>query len=287
MILSLVFISFLLIHCGENIFEALTPKDTDQAYLYAAQKKIDRGDYIDAISELSQISAEYAARNNVRITFASAYAGACGMEFIPFFNSISQANVTPPNTLFKYLRSSFTDKTTTPNYCILSEAKIKEIGTTEALRLAAMGGNKEVNMLMAILSMAKIGSILRTKSDLDGANSLGDGNTDATFNSCTNNDANLTDNEVLEVATGFGLLLENLTSILDSGNNTATILNAVSTVVTALCQTPNGSSCLLLDHSNLDPVDKPVIIQVYRSLLKTDSVGIESCNNPLITQCCP
>ncbi len=294
MILSLVFISILLIQCGENIFEPLSPKDTDQAYLYAARKKIDRGEYIDAIDDLSQISTDYASQNNVRVTFASAYAGACGMEFIPFFNSISQANISPPNTLFKYLRSSFTDKATAPNYCVLSEAKLKEIGSTEALRLAAMNGSKEVNMLMAILSMAKIGSILRTKSDIDGVNSLGDGTTDATFDSCTNNDANLTDDDVLEVATGFGLLLENLTSILGAGSQTETILNGLKVIINGdgnlipgICHPPNGSSCLLLDKNNLDPVDVPTIVNIYRDLLKSESAGIESCNNPDVTQCCP
>lgn len=297
LLMSLIISSFILIQCANNIFEPLTPKDTDQAYLYSARKKIDTGDYLEAIDDLSQISVEYSAQNNVRLTFASAYAGACGLEFIPFFNSISGANITPPNTLFKYLRSSFVDKAASPNYCVLSEAKIKEIGSTEALRLAAMEGEKEVNMLMAILSMAKIGAILRTKSDVDGVNSLGDGTTDGTFDSCTNDNNNLTDDEVLEIATGFGLLIENLASILGAGSNTESILSAMTLIINGdpdnippipgLCAPPNGSSCILLDHADLDPVDKPEIIDTYRDLLKTETAGIESCNNPDVNQCCP
>lgn len=285
--ISLVILSILLIQCGQNIFEPMSPKDTDQAYLYSARKKIDRGEYLSAIEDLDLISGEYASQNDVRVTFASAYAGACGMEFIPFFNSISQANITPPTTLFKYLRSSFTDKTTTPNYCVLSESKIKEIGSTEALRLAAMGGSKEVNMLMAILSMAKIGSILRTKSDIDGANSLGDGTTDAGFNACTNDSANLTDNEVLEVATGFALLVENLPSILGAGSNTSVALLAASNAIGLFCLLAPVSKCTAIDTSLIDPSDRAEFIDTYRDLISTDSVGIGSCNNPLVDPCCP
>jgi len=273
-----------------NFFEPMTAKDTNEAYLYSARKKIDQGNYLDAIIDLTELEADFAANNNVRVTFASAYAGACGMEFIPFFSNISSANITPPNTFFKFLRGSFIDKATTPNYCTLAEMKLKEIGETEALRLAAMGGSKEVNMLMAILAMAKIGSVLRTASDVDGVNSLGDGTTDASFNSCTNDDSNITDDEVVEVATGFGLFIENLTSLLGSGSDAETALAVVSLALDTICDLNPKTKCVVRDPSDIDPADEAELVDTYRDLLSTELIGIGSCDlpgHPDLDTCCP
>lgn len=288
--LSFVFLlSLTQLQCA-NFLEPMTPKDTNEAYLYSARKKIDAGKYLEAITDLNALETDFAANNEVRVIFASAYAGACGMEFIPFFNNISSANITPPNTFFKFLRGSFIDKATTPSYCILAEGKLKEIGATGALRLAAMHGSKEVNMLMAILAMAKIGSVLRTTSDVDGTNSLGDGNTDASFNACTNNSSNITDDEVLEVATGFGLFIENLTSLLGSGSDAETALGTISTVLTAICDLTPSDKCVILDVSTLAPADKAELVDTYRDLLSTDTLGIGSCDapgHPDPDTCCP
>lgn len=270
-----------------NFLEPMTPKDTNEAYLYSARKKIDKRQYLSAIEDLTLIESDFAADNDVRVTFASAYAGACGMEFIPFFNSISQANITPPSTLFKYLRSSFTDKATVPNYCILSETKLKEIGSTAALREAAMAGKKEANMFMAILAMAKIGSILRSKSDIDGTNSLGDGDTDAGFNSCTNDAANFTDDEVIQIATGFALLIENLPTLFTAANNTTAALDAISVAIGLFCNLNPTTKCVTTDASSIDPADKAEFVDTYRDLLNTDAMGIGSCNNINPDACCP
>ncbi len=278
--IAILFCSAALIQCA-NIFEPLTPKDTNAAYLYSARLKIDAGQYAEALTDLGQIDAEYASQNDVRITFASAYAGECGMEFIPFFNSISTINLTG-TTIFKYLRASFTDKATTPTSCTEAEKKLKEIGATSAARLAAMNGEKEVNMLMAILSMAKIGSYLRVTSDVDGTNSLGDGTTDASFDSCDS--TKLTDTQVLEIATGFGLLVENLSAILGDGSSTATTLAVVTAAFTALCgPTPPAGGCNILDYSTLTDDEKTAIINTYRDLLKSDQ-GIEAL--PIGTNAC-
>lgn len=288
--LSLVFLfSLTQLQCA-NFLEPMTPKDTNEAYLYSARKKIDHGDYLEAIDDLLLLEADFAADNDVRVTFASAYAGACGMEFIPFFSNISSANITPPNTFFKFLRGSFIDKATTPSYCTLAENKLKEIGATEALRLAAMGGSKEVNMLMAILAMAKMGSVLRTASDVDGTNSLGDGSTDAGFDACTNDDSNITDDEVLEVATGFGLFIENLTSLLGSGSDAETALDGVSLILTAICDLAPADKCIIRNVSDVDPADQAELVDTYRDLLSTDTLGIGSCDapgHPDPDTCCP
>ncbi len=273
-----------------NFLEPMTPKDTNEAYLYSARKKITNGEYLKAIEDLIELEPGFAANNDVRVTFASAYAGACGMEFIPFFNNISQANLDPPNTFFKYLRGSFTNRATTPSYCILAEKKLKEIGATEALRLTAMAGKKEVNMVMAILSMAKMGSILRTKSDVDGADALGDGITDGGFDSCTNNEANFTDDEIIEVATGFGLFFENISSLMGNGSDVENTLNTVKTVIGQICDLVPDTKCVILDPSDIDLADKSELVDTYRDLLSIDILGIGSCDlpgHPDLDTCCP
>ena len=208
------------------------------------------------------------------------------MQFIPFFNSISKANLSPPNTIFKYLRNSFTDKATSPNYCVSAEAKLKEIGSTEALRLAAMYGKKEVNMLMAILAMAKVGSILRTKSDVDGTNLLGDGITDAGYNSCSTD--KISDNDILEIATGFALFIENLPTLLGASNATSVALTAVTALIGVICSPMAPSTgCVILDHSTLSDTEKAGIIETYRDILESVDVGIGLTCTPLTNACCP
>lgn len=285
----ILILAFSLIQCA-NIFEPLTPKDTNQALLYEARKKIDEAKYDDALTYLGQLDSTYAAQGDVLLTYASAYAGACGMQFIPFFNSISQASsITPPNTIFKYLRNSFTDKTALPTNCVLAEAKLKAIGSTAALREAAMEGKKEVNMLMAILAMAKIGAVLRTTSDVDGTNGLGDGNTDAGFDSC--NSGMLTDNDVIEVGTGFALLIENLPTLLGASNSTSVALDAIGTIIGTFCTLSPTSKCVTLDKSSLDPsTEIPEFVDTYRDLLKSQTAGIETCSPVLpatLDSCCP
>jgi hypothetical protein len=284
--LIILLCSLICLQCA-NIFEPLTPKDANEALLYEARMKIDAGDYSGALTYLADIEPEYASQNEVRITYASAYAGACGMEFIPFFNSISNANL-GATTIFKYLRSSFTDKAADPTKCTEAETKLKAIGSTAADRLAAMEGSKEVNMLMAILAMAKIGAYLRTKSDIDGANARGDGTTDGTFNSCTNDASNLTDDEVIEIATGFALLIENLPSLLGATNSTSTALDGISTIIGAFCGLAPSSKCVVTDKASIDPADKTEFVDTYRDLLKTQSAGVETCT-PAVTpdECCP
>lgn len=275
-----------LTHCA-NIIEPLTDKDSDKIYLYEARKQIDDRKFNEAISTLQKLSSAAKERTDTKLAFASAYAGACGMEFIPFFNSIANANL-GASSLFIFFRSSFTDKVAYADKCTEAESFLKQIGATEALRLAAMNGQKDVNMLMALTSMAKVGAILRTKSDNDGTNSLGDGTTDVGFDAC---DANqISDDEVINVATGFALLIENLPSLLGASNSTATVLDTVSQAVDLLCDPTNTSDikCVVLDKGDIPVADKPTFVKTYRELIGSQGFGIGSCDlstNP--TGCCP
>ncbi|MEY4615662.1 MAG: hypothetical protein RJB66_622 [Pseudomonadota bacterium] len=267
-----------------NILEPLSEKDSDKMLLYEAKKNIDERDFSKAIENLDQLSDAYKSQNDVKITYASAYAGACGMEFIPFFNSIS--NVDGSMTIFKFLRSSFTDKAAYPDSCKNAETKIREIGTTEALRLTAMNGAKDINMLMALVSMAKVGGLLRNKSDVDGTNSNGDGTTDASFTACDSN--KISDDEIIEVATGFGLLIENLPSLLGASNSTSTNLDSVATAINTLCA---PETCVILNESDIaDNTQRTKILTNYRKLLESTDAGLEGSSACTLTTppgCCP
>lgn len=282
-----LFLSLALVQCS-NPLTQFSVKDSDEALFYSAKMKIDSGDYESAITDLELMSTGYASQNNVKVILASAYAGACGMEFIPLFSSIAGTDLSAVS-LFQYFRASAVGISTVSSRCIEAELKLKEIGATAAARTTAMGGAEESNMLMALLSIFKVGSILKNKSDKDGTNNLGNGTTDGTFNACTNNASNLTDAEVIEVATGFALFMENLPSLLGSSSSAQTVLDGIAVIIGAYCGLVPTSKCLTTDSSTIAVADKTEFVDTYRDLIKTSAVGIESCAPVLPTtpdSCC-
>lgn len=269
--LKLFFIIIFLssISCS-NLFKPAANKGGDKSLLYEAKKLIDEQKYTDAITYLDQLSATFAADNKVKMTYASAYAGACGMEFITFFGGIKGG---VSGALYKLFMNLFTSRDASPNYCKLAETKIKEIGPDAATR-DAVTGEKEANFFMAILAMAKIGALLRTKADLDN-----DGSKDAAFDVCTiDPTTGLTSAEVDELITGFGLFIENVPYLLGAGS-TASISGPITTV----CPT-----CLITDIATVtDPTDLQTIRGVYRNILNTSALGIGSCTDSPFITCCP
>jgi hypothetical protein len=253
-----------------NLFKPAASKDTDKAIYYEAKKLIDEQKYTDAITYLNQLSTTFIADNKVKITFASAYAGACGMEFITFFGSIKGG---VSGAFYKLFMNIFTNRAANPNYCILAERKIKEIGADAATR-DAVTGEKEANFFMAILAMAKAGSLLRSKADLDN-----DGAKDGTFDVCSIDPTNgLTSTEVDELVTAFGLFIENLPYLLGAGS-TASLTGDLTTV----CPT-----CLITDINTItDAATLKTVRGVYRSLLNYQSTGIGSCTDSPFITCCP
>lgn len=269
-----------------NIFTPYSVQDSDDALLYSAKMKIDSGDYEAAIDDLDLLSATTTAQNDVKLVMASAYAGACGMEFIPLFSSISETDLSAVS-LFQYFRAAAVGLTTVSSRCIEAEAIIKEVGSTAAARASAMGDNEEINMLMALLSVMKVGSILRNKSDLDGTGGLGNGTTDAAFNSCTNNAANLTDAEVLEIATGFALFMENLPSLLGGSSSAQAVLDGIVLAIGTYCGLAPTTKCVTTNSTSIALADKAEFIDTYRDLIKTSAVGVQSCVAGSTDTCCP
>ncbi len=286
--LIIILLGYLFVGCS-NIFKPAANIYTDKALYYQGNKELDNRNYQTALQFFDQMSESFASSNAVRLKYASALAGACGMEFITFFENIKNADVSQGGSLFKYLMSSFTDYPTTPNYCTLAEAKIKAIGATATDRLAATGKG-DSSIFMAILAMAKIGSYLRSNADVDGTNSNGDGTTDLSFDPCIKDATNgFESTEVDEIATGFGLLLENLPALLGSSNSTAQSLQAASLLLSPICALPTinvtSTNCVVTDISSVPEGELKNFRYVYRILLAYSAIGIGNVGTLDIATC--
>jgi hypothetical protein len=267
---NLIFILILFI-CSScsNLFKLAANKDTDKALLYEAKKLIDEQKYTEAITYLDQLSPTFTADNKVRITFASAYAGACGMEFITFFGNIKGG---VSGAFYKLFMNLFTNRAANASYCILAEKKIKEIGPDATTR-DTVTGEKEANFFMAILAMAKAGALLRTKADLDN-----DGSKDTTFDVCANDATNgFISTEVDELVTAFGLFVENLPYLLGAGS-----ADNITGTLTTVCPT-----CLITDINTVtDATTLQTVRSIYRDLLNSSTTGIGSCTDSPFITCC-
>ena len=181
--------------------------------------------------------------------------------------------------MFGYLMNAFTDKVVNPTYCTRAEAVINSISTDPLSRTSGE------NMFMLILSMAKMGAYLRSVADLDGANTLGDGTTDAAFDACTvgSGAGQLSDAATAEVVTGFAEFLINFAS---AGAQFSGISSTV-TSLSAACTTFNLSFCSKVDASQVTAAD----IYAMRSILATCAanptlpIGIgvtATCTDPFV-----
>lgn len=284
-LLPFLMVSLTFLGCS-NVFKSASQKDTDAALYEDALKMMDSQDWDGAIAKFTSMSANYKTDSEVIESWAGALAGKCGLDFIGYFTNLGSASLTG-STIFKYLMNAWTDKIIYPNYCTLAQSKLEEISTNPANRTSGQ------NIFMAVLGMVKIGVYLRNNMDVDGANGLGDGTTDAppggfTYSSCAS--TRLSDANLNEVITGLGLVTANLvylTAVLSSGSMTGA-LNAVNTACASL-----SGACGKTDPAQVTNVDR----QLLRELLSTGpsnptyAMGIETCNkdflNPPGNFCCP
>jgi hypothetical protein len=274
-----IFVFSILVSTGcSNIFEGLSKKDTDEALFYDAEKYMDSQEWDLAIEKFESLSADYAARTNVREAWAGVLAGKCGLDFLAYFQALGSATLTG-STLFRYFMNAFTGKVVNPTSCTLAQAKIEEISADPAARTSSQ------NLFMAILGMVKMGVYLRANVDKDGTDGLGDGTPDVAVSVCTNNASNLPDSAVDEIITGFGLLTTNLTTVttaLSSGsvNDALTALNAVCGAISGICNKTSASDITNGDRDS------------FRDVLNTSStnatapLGVGSCNNAAVVPCC-
>lgn len=188
--------------CSVNVLDGTAGKTTDEAYYEDALKQIDQQQYESALENFDKLSASFASKTDVLEAWAGAYAGHCGLDFAAYMNQMSTTDF-GVSSFFATLANVWGNKVVVPASCKSAEQKIKTIWETET-------PTSSQQLFMVVLSMVKIGTYIRSKADVAENGGLGDGTVDATFNACTNNAANMTDDEIKEVVSGFSLFVQNV-----------------------------------------------------------------------------
>jgi hypothetical protein len=265
--------------CG-NLYSSLANKTTDDAIYESVLQAVDDKDWATALAQINSLSAAKKTEPAVIETWAGIYAGQCGLDFITYFDTISNASLTG-STILKYLMNALTQQAVDPPSCLLAQQKIEEISTDPAQRTEAQ------NLFVAVLGMVKVGVYLRSNADVDSTGNLGDGSIDAGYNSCQT--TSISDADVTQVITGMGLVITNLssiTSVITGGS-----LSSSLTTISATC----GSLCQKTDSADVTGSD----ITLLRDLLRTGpsttdpnyQFGIDDACNPssgaTLLACCP
>lgn len=271
-LLALLFFS---VACS-NVLDGMSDKTTDEALLEDARKAMNSQDWDLAIEKFDELSDAKKAEHATIEKWATAYAGKCGLNFVGYFEDLADAALSG-TTFFKFLMNAWTGSTIYPTYCTLAQLKMEEISDSPLRRTS------EQNLFMAVLGMVKVGVFLRTNLDRNGTDNLGDGT--AELDSCVNDAANLSNEQLDQVITGYGLIQANLTYLTAVMTNTD-ITGAIDDV-DAECNTAPGA-CGLTDPADITDGDR----STFRDLLDTGSgnptapVGVGSCNNVDVTLCC-
>lgn len=251
----------------KNAFEESAQKNTNEAVYFAAQRDLDASDFDSAITKLLTLSTAYKSRREVVATIASAYAGRCGLQFLTLVQLISD---NPGSRLFPLLIQNFKNSTVSDIAdCVEGERWLRTLAPTNVFTDLT----SDENIMLAMLSFAKIGSALATYGDLDH-----DGVADATFDTC--NVANLPDATAREIGTGITVAIS---AIAASG---ATIgAGALNAVATACSSLPAGQNfCSIYVPADFTAAQVKVINGLIAS---TDTVGLGTCNNTLMNCVCP
>ncbi len=251
--------------CSANIYTDISNKSTEQALLEDAVKAINKGDYDGAIAYLGRITSSFRHEAKVSKTAAAAYAGKCGLNFFDMITTISTATSDTPLMM---LMKAFQTVTVTPASCDTAQTELEsKYGTVSAARPT------DINLFMAILGMAKMGTYLRSLADTDQNAIVDAGFADA----CAA--GTITDANTKEVGTGLGLLLDNISSLTAAvaGNGAITALAALQ----AAC----GASCVITDINSASWTVPN--IKVIRSAIKSNTFGIQNCANAPFVTCCP
>jgi hypothetical protein len=274
LIASLAMIVFL--SACANVFEAASNKTSDEALYEDAIKLLDDGQYDESIAKFNLLSTGFASSTPVRQNWAGALAGRCGLNFVQYLGSLGE-DLTGSPTFFQYLASAWDGVEVHPESCTLAEQKIKEIWTGSAPTASQQ-------LFMAILSLAKMGTIIRNTSDNNESSGTGNGTVDAEFSACNDtdpNDANqISDAQVVELVTGLSLFLQNITGF------TAQLSSDVSDLKTALeagCALMSPNPCSTTEAANVSQA----MIDSTRRILDYPLIGVGSCAQMDPNNCCP
>lgn len=289
--------------CGQpNLLTDVSETDSDEALFFEAKKKIDKLEWSAAIDIIeNQMSDGYAAQMDVQEALAGAYAGKCGFTFVDIINGLKNSSST---SIFPFFMSIFAGNTLDTSACDRSIGIITSFGSV-------LQRTSDQNLFLTILGIARIGTTLGAKLDptLDG---VADGVYKTDFNVCHNysgapgtntatdgwppanpvppapiDPANplsipapaaapnrsITDTEAKKVASGIGIIFENmsaLAAVLSGGNSTLTALQDALTQCEAVAGAGNCTA------TNVAAVT-PELLYTIRVLMDSSAMGFGTC----------
>ncbi|RME14991.1 MAG: hypothetical protein D6797_07630 [Bdellovibrio sp.] len=271
-----VFCCVFQLSCSLNALRDIADKNTDEALLEAAKQSLNEKDWTGAIAKFSQMSSAFLAREEVKHYQASAYAGRCGYDFFTFIDQLSNMG---SENFFLFLMKTFKGTTSSQiNDCIQAESILKSIDTNAAKR------SIDDNIMMAMMSLVKIGAILAANFDTNA-----DGVVDSTGSNEACSTTYMSDSDAGEVGTGITLFLTSLGAVGSSigGVDTSTI-DSLCTNLDDPSLPAGMNFCSITDKSSFTPE----MIKGIRSMVNEgDTTGLATCSiaspQDIVTCYCP
>lgn len=255
-----------------NVLESSAKKTTDDAYYEEATKAVNNSRWDEAISNFEKLSAAYLSQPAIRMHYAGALAGRCGLNFIEFVQALKGSSA----SIFKFAMNAWTGKTISPAHCLLAEKQIRTIWATNT-------ATADQKFFMAIIGLAKMGSYLRSKADVDGVGNLGDGTADTAFNACSatvGGANNLEDDEVGQVLTGLMLFVTNIADFAADVGSGSADTSSVTAVCAQLVTLGQPDPCVYTDWDTVPANEKANLVALTRALLTTGPSSLEQPMDP-------
>lgn len=274
--IALISLLSLNLSCSVNVLETFADKTTDQAYYYDAMELINKGDYDGALAKIALIKGSLATDRTVVSLKASAYAGKCGLSFLNFVEALQNMGT---SSLFQVFLTNFSAGSTTRiDACVTAEDLVESIGTVSER-------NSDENMLLVLISFAKIGNILALYADGDDNATV-----DTNYDSCPVGGSrvagSLTDADVRQVGTGLTLAIENITAVSSTVNLGSSALASVSAACTALGGiNPAYNFCAITNPASFTAQQ----LKAIRGLITetNDGIGLKTCAGGAAACVCP
>ncbi len=241
--------------CSSNLLEDSANTETTEAQLFQARLHLNDQEWAEAIAVINSLDASVIATREAQDILVSAYAGLCGIEFIAFVDTISNAT----GLLYPLLQQSFLNSTpATISNCVNSEFQLKNIDSSL--------GSTSTNYLKSIIvALAKIGNILNANADQDN-----DGVTDVGFDACDT--ADISDADVNELVTAVAIIATN------TANAGSSALSDYTSDITDLCTEIEAvigvNICSVTDTANVTPAMRTGMRNVIQ---EGQSVGLGTC----------
>lgn len=189
-----------------NVLTEYSKTDGDDALFLEAQRKMDNFDWDGAIAILTtDLTPAFRATVKAKERLMHAYGGKCG---ISFFNMIDKMKNINSSKMFDVALKVFDGQQVDLASCDASIAVLHDLGASAASRTG------DQNTFAAILGLTRMGVTVKTKMDTE-SSGLGNGTVDAGWDSCVAASVanRLTDAEIDRVATGVGLIFENIAAL--------------------------------------------------------------------------